>query len=173
MDHHGLPCAFRTMPAGVNLTLAASSCRCPYSGASSGQKRIRAENYGDLRDHLGSADADADVGRVIFPATSRGSPRKLKRFYEDAMAAVRALRSVGACNWAASHCRLRRHSPSTAGALDQPPSWLSYCYAYWTSDIQQYPAICRSICHAIMKMVNSDYPDHAYCASEAQRSREV
>ena len=51
------------------------------------------------------------------------------------------------------HCRLRRHSPSTAGALDQPPSWLSYCYAYWTSDIQQYPAICRSICHAIMKMV--------------------
>ena len=25
----------------------------------------------------------------------------------------------------------------------------------------------------VMKMVNSDYPDHAYCASEAQRSREV
>lgn len=63
--------------------IKAEDHRLSFLASAAGQKRIRAENYGDLKDHLGSADADADVGRVIFPATSRGSPRKLKRFYED------------------------------------------------------------------------------------------
>jgi len=70
--------------------IKAEDHRLSFLASKAGQQKIRAENYGDLRDHLNGADATADVGRVILPATSRGSPRKLKRYYEDAMATVRA-----------------------------------------------------------------------------------
>ena len=69
--------------------IKAEDDRLSFLASEAGQKKIRAENYADLADHMRSDDAGVEVGRVINPSTSRGSSRKLKKYFEDAMATVR------------------------------------------------------------------------------------
>ena len=69
--------------------IKAEDNRLAFLASAAGQKRIRADNYADLTDHLNSDQSGVEVGRVINPATSRGSSRKLKKSYEDSMATVK------------------------------------------------------------------------------------
>ena len=60
-----------------------------YIASVHGQRAIRAEKYGNLRDHVSGTDHLLHVGRIVLPCTVRGSPRKMKKNFEDAMATVR------------------------------------------------------------------------------------
>ena len=56
------------------------------------QKKIRAESYSGLVDHLNTAalNAHARVGKIIIlPSSFGGSPRNMMQHYQDAMAIVR------------------------------------------------------------------------------------
>jgi hypothetical protein len=60
-----------------------------YIASEHGQRAIRAEKYNNLADHMCGTDHLVNVGRIVLPCTVRGSPRKMKKNFEDAMATVR------------------------------------------------------------------------------------
>ena len=66
--------SFRAAGAGASAGwIKVEDHRLAFLASAAGQKKIRAENYADLRDHLAGQTSDVEVGRVINPATSRGS----------------------------------------------------------------------------------------------------
>ena len=54
-----------------------------------GQNQIRAQCYQDVVDHVDGADAGVAIGRIVLPASVRGSKRKMAGAFQDAMATVK------------------------------------------------------------------------------------
>ena len=53
--------------------------------AANNQKRLRAELYSGLQDHL-AQDGQANVGRVILPSTHKGSVHHMQQLLQDSLA---------------------------------------------------------------------------------------
>ena len=69
--------------------IKAEDTRLQYLKSVHGQRQIRAELYSHVQDHLDSTDVSEAVGRIVLPSSMRGSPRRMRAAFQDAMATVK------------------------------------------------------------------------------------